>query len=147
MDDDQTAPSRIPEGDALTIEPCVAINLAQETMNFDRRYILSTQKLDHRTRFTVAGCWNKSLQLELLPRCYCENSGGPASARVMRQYYSSTYMQPFQVINILLAVGRVGNLLCGRPSYIIKKLSRHYQFHEISNFYPEYNSKEQYLRI
>ena len=32
------------------------------------------------TDFTIGGSWNKSLQLQQLQRCYCENWGNPASA-------------------------------------------------------------------
>ena len=35
----------------------------------------------------------------------------------MRRHYSITHTQLLHTINDLLAVGRVGNLLCGRPSY------------------------------
>ena len=34
------------------------------------------------------GCWNKSLHLQPLQRCYCENSGSPDSSYVMRCHYS-----------------------------------------------------------
>ena len=47
-----------PAGD--TVKPCVSIDLAQLTMNFDQRYALCTQKLNHRSHFTVGGCWIKS---------------------------------------------------------------------------------------
>ena len=67
----------------------------------------------------IRGNWNKSLHLQPLQRCYCENSGSSASACVMRRHYSITYTQSLHTINGLLAVGRVGNLLCGRPSYIV----------------------------
>ena len=92
--------------------------MAQLTMNFDRRYALCILKLYHRPHFTVGGCWNKSLHLKPLQRCYCENSGSTTSACIMRRHYSITYMQSLHSINGLLAVGRVGNLLCGRPSYL-----------------------------
>ena len=42
----------------------------------------------HRPHFTVGGSWNKSLRLQPLQRCYCENSGSLASACVMRRHYS-----------------------------------------------------------
>ena len=86
-------------------------------MNFDRRLALCIQKLYHRSHFVVGGSWNKSLRLQPLQRCYCENSVSPASAGVMRRHYSVTYMQAIHAINDLLAVGRVGNLLYGRPSH------------------------------
>ena len=69
--------------DVLTVEPCVAIDLAQLTMNFDRRYALRIQELYDRAHFTFGESWNKSLYLQPLQRCYCENSGSPASAHVM----------------------------------------------------------------
>ena len=48
-------------------------------MNFDRRYALCIQKLYHRPHFTVGGNWIKSLHLQPLQRCYCENSGSSRS--------------------------------------------------------------------
>ena len=72
-----------------TVEPCVAIDLAQLMMNFDRCYGLCIQKLYHRPHFTDGGCWNKS-QLQPLQRCYCENSGSSAIACVMRRCYYIT---------------------------------------------------------
>ena len=51
--------------------------------------------------------------------CHCEMSGSPASAYVMRLHYSVMYAQLLRAISGLIAVGRVGNLLCGRPSCII----------------------------
>ena len=60
------------------------------------------------------GSWNKSLHLQPLQRCYCENSGSPASACVMWRHYSITYTQSLHTVNGSLAVGRVRNLLCGR---------------------------------
>ena len=102
----------------MTVEPCVAIGLAQLSMNFDRRYALCIQKIYHRPHFTVGGSWNKSLNLRPLQRCYCENSGSPASACVMRRHYSITYIQSVHAIIGLIAVGLVGNLFCGHPSYI-----------------------------
>ena len=62
-----------------------------------------------------------SFHFQPLQRCYCENSGSPASACVIRRHYSITYTQSFHAINGLLAVGRVGILLCGRPLYITHK--------------------------
>ena len=62
----------------------------------------------------VGGSWKKSLHLQPLQWCYCENSGSPASACVMRRRYSITYKQSFHAIYGLLAAGRVGNLLCVR---------------------------------
>ena len=76
------------------------------------------QKLFRRSHLTVDGRWNKSLQFQPLQQCYCENSGSPASVCVMRRHYSITYTQSLHAINGLLAVGRVGNLLCGHPSSI-----------------------------
>ena len=85
--------------------------------NFDRDYSLCIQKLYHKSSFAVNGSWNKSLHIQPLQRCYCKNSGSPTSACVMRHNYSITYTQSLHAINGLLAVGRVENLLCGRPSY------------------------------
>ena len=51
--------------------------LAQLTMDLDWCYALHIQKLYHISHFTVGGCWNKSLHLQLLQRCYCENLGVP----------------------------------------------------------------------
>ena len=68
--------------------------------------------------YTVSGSWNKNLKLQPLQRRYCENSESRASVCVMRRRYSITYTQSLHIINGLLAVGRVGNLLCGRPSYM-----------------------------
>ena len=72
----------------LTVEPCVAIDLAKLTMYFDWRYSLYIQKLYHRPHLTLCGCCNKSLHLQPLQRCYCENSGSSASACVMGRHYS-----------------------------------------------------------
>ena len=77
------------------------------------------KKIFARPHFTVCWSWNKSLHLQSLQRSCCENSGSPASSYVMRRHHSTTYMQSLHTINGLLAVGLVGNLLCGRPSYIM----------------------------
>ena len=71
----------------------------------------------HRPHFTVGGNWTKSLHPQPLQRCYCENSGSPVSACVMRCHYSIMCMQSLHSINGLIVMGRVGNLLCGRPFY------------------------------
>ena len=86
-------------------------------MNFDWHYALCIQKLYHRQHFIVRGGWNKSLGLQPLERCYCENSGSPASACILRRHYSITYTQSVNAVNGLLTIGRVGNLLCERLSY------------------------------
>ena len=41
----------------------------------------------------------------------------------MRRHYFITYMQSLHAINGLLAVGQMGNLLCGRPSYYHSKMA------------------------
>ena len=69
--------------------------------------------------FTVRRAWVKSFHLQLLQECYCENSGSPTSASVMRHCYFIKCMQSLRAINGLLAVGQVGNLLCGRLSYVL----------------------------
>jgi hypothetical protein len=61
--------------------------------------------------------WNKSLHLQQLQRYYCENAGSTVSACAMLQHCSITYVQSLRAIYGLLAVGRVGNLLCGRATY------------------------------
>ena len=107
-----------PATDHLLAPDVKPIDLAQLTMNFDRRYALCIQKLYQRPHFTVDGSWNKSFHLQPLQRCYCVNSGSPASAYVMRHHYSITYYrQSLQAINGLVALGRVAKLLCGCPSY------------------------------
>ena len=83
-------------------------------MNFDRRYALCIQKLYLRPHLTVGGNWNKSLHLQPLQRCYCENSESLASECPMRRRYSITYTQSI----LAIPVGRVRNLLCGRPRMI-----------------------------
>ena len=88
----------------------VEIYLAQLTMNFDRRCI---EKLG--PHFTVYGCWNKSLHLQPLQLCYCENSESSVNACVMRRHYSITYMQSLYAINGLIPVGRVGKLTLWTP--------------------------------
>ena len=70
----------------MTVEPCVAIDVAQLTINFDRRYALCIQKLYHRLHLTVSRSWNKSLQLQQLQQCYCENSGSHTSAFIIRHH-------------------------------------------------------------
>ena len=67
---------------------------------------------------TVGGCWNKSLHLQPLQRCYYENSGGPDSECFMRRHYSMTCTLSLRTINGVIAVGQVGNLFYGRPSYV-----------------------------
>ena len=74
-----------------------------QELSIPRRFFLKNY---HRPHFTVGGKWNKSLHLQQLQRCYCESSGSPASAYVIRRHYSITYTQSLQVINGLLAVGR-----------------------------------------
>ena len=76
----------------LTVKPCVAIDLAQLTMNLDLRCTRCIQKLYHRPHFTVGWCWNKSLHLQPLQRCYFENSGSPASVSVIRRHYFIIYI-------------------------------------------------------
>ena len=76
----------------LTVEPCVAIDLAQLTMNFDRCYALCIQKRYHRPHFTLDGCRNNSLHRQPLQRCYCENS--------------MTYTEWLHAINGLITVRR-----------------------------------------
>jgi hypothetical protein len=93
------------------------IDPAQLTTNFNRRYALCIQKLYHWPHFTVSGSWNKSLHLQELQRCYCENAGSTISACSMLRHCSITYAQSLRAIYGLLAVGRVGNLLCGRATY------------------------------
>ena len=83
--------------------------LAQLTIKFDRRYALYIQILYHWLHFTVGGSCNKSLHLQPLQRCYCENSGSPASACIITQ--------SLHAINGLIAVGQMGNSFCWRPSY------------------------------
>ena len=100
------------------------IDLTQLTMNFDHRYNLCIQKLYHSTHFTVGGSWHKSLHLQPLQRCYCDNSGSPTSVSVMRRHYSMTCMQSLQTIKYLLAVGRMRNILCRRHFYTRFKNSR-----------------------
>ena len=59
-------------------------------------------KLYHRSNLIVGGSWNKSLNLQPLQRCYCENSGSSASACVMRRHCSITYSQSIHAVNGLL---------------------------------------------
>ena len=47
---------------------------------------LCIQNLHLRTHFIVGWSWDESLHLHPLERCYCENSGRPASVRVMRRH-------------------------------------------------------------
>ena len=42
----------------LTVQPYVAIDLAKQTINFDRLNALCIQKPYHRPQFTVGGCCN-----------------------------------------------------------------------------------------
>ena len=76
-----------------------------------------------RSDFTVGRCWYKSFHLQSLQRCYCVNSGSPASACVMWRHYSITYLQSLHTINGLIAVGWVGNLLCEPPRTTKSKYS------------------------
>ena len=48
VDDDLIPSSRTPARDVLIVEPCVAIDLVQLMMNFDRRCALCIQTLYHR---------------------------------------------------------------------------------------------------
>ena len=102
----------------LTVEPCVAVGLVQLTMNLDLRYDLCIQKLLSKTELHSRRVLEYEPPLQPLQRCYCDNSESLASACVMRHHYSITYMQSLHAINDLIAVGQVGNLLCGRISYI-----------------------------
>ena len=86
--------------------------------NFDRRCTLCIQKLYHRLHFTVGGCWNESLHLQPLQLWYCENSESPTSTCIVEHHYSITYMQLLHARNGLVAAEGMGNLLCGRSSYI-----------------------------
>ena len=118
----------------LIVEPCVAIDLAQLTMNFHRLYALYIQKLYHRPHCRVGGSRNKSLHLQPLQQCYYKNLGSPASACVMRRHYSITYTQSLDAINCLIAEGRVGNLLCGRPSLTSSGCSIYFHLYFIVPF-------------
>ena len=86
-------------------------------VNFDQCSALCIQKLDDRPYFTVGRRWNKSLNLQPLQRCSCENSEVPCAC-VMRRHYSVMHMQSLHTISGLLAVGQVGNLLCEHHSYV-----------------------------
>ena len=108
----------------LTFFRCLLMTMARLTMNFDRRYAVCVQKVYHRPHFTVGGRWNKSLHLQPLQRCYCKNSGSPASAFVIRRHFSIKYTQPLHGIIGLLSVGRVGNVLFRRSSYVITKVTK-----------------------
>jgi hypothetical protein len=44
------------------------------------RAVRCIQKLYHWPHFTVGGSWNKSLHLQQLQRCYCENAGSTVNA-------------------------------------------------------------------
>ena len=68
-------------------ENCRKRLLAWLMMNFDWRYVLCIQKLYHRPYFKVGRRWNKSLLLQPLQRCFCENTRSPASACVMQHHY------------------------------------------------------------
>ena len=94
-----STPSLTPARDVLTVKQYVAIDRAQLTKNFDRRYALCIQKLSHRPHFIVGGCWNTSLHVKPLQRCNSENSGSPARACVMRRQYSITYTQSIHTRN------------------------------------------------
>ena len=76
---------------------------------------------------TVGERWNRSLQIQPLQRCYCENYGSIAAACVMRRHYSITSMRSLHAINGLLAVERVGNLLCGHHIRLYFKKYKNYQ--------------------
>ena len=86
-------------------------------MNFDQSYALCIQK----TLSQTALHRRRELEYEPPPSTaatmLCETSGSPASSCVMRRHYSITYMESLHAINGLPAVGRFGNLICGRPSY------------------------------
>ena len=83
---------------------------------FRSRYAVCIQKLNHRSHFIVGGCKNMSLHLQ--PGNDVRTQLSSASSHVMSLHYFSKYMQSLQSINGLIAEGRVGNLLCGRPSQI-----------------------------
>ena len=67
----------------LLVHDVRPIDLAQLTINFDRCYALCIQDFYHRLHFTVGWNWNKSLRLQVLQRCYCENLGSPANACII----------------------------------------------------------------
>ena len=67
------------------------IDLAQLTMNFDLRYALCIRKVYNRPHFIVGGSWNKNIHLNR-----CNND-------------------TMRTLEVPLAVGQVGNLLCRLP--------------------------------
>ena len=67
------------------------IDLAQLTINFNRRYALCIQKLYNWSHFTRGGSWNRSVHLQPMQRSYWEHSGSFASACAMPGHYSITY--------------------------------------------------------
>ena len=67
---------------------------------------------------TVGGSWNKNFHPQPLQPCHYENSGNSGRAGILRPHYSMTYTQLVHARTGLLAVGRVGNLICGRSSYV-----------------------------
>ena len=99
----------------MTVEPCVAINLAKLTMNFDRRYALKN---------FITDCTSQSVRAGIRASIFnCSNE-----ATMKTEHASSLlikYTQSLHAMNGLIAVGQVGKLLCGRPSYYASKLTVH----------------------
>ena len=109
-----------PEMHHLLAHDVRSIDLSQLTMNFDRRYALSIQKLYHRSHFTVsAGTGIRASIVNCCNDATVRTRGSHASAFITRRYYSITYTQSLHAKNCLLALGGVRNLFCGGSSYFI----------------------------
>ena len=94
----------------------MAKDLAQLMMNFNLHCALCIQKLYHRLHFTVGGCWNKS---PIFNRC----SDATVRTREVLLVHASrdviTLSSTCSCFMQYSSVGRMGNLLCGRPLYYV----------------------------
>ena len=79
------------------------VDLSKLTMNFDRRYALCIDNFIIDSTLQSAGT---GIRAAIFNHC------------VMRRHYSIMYTQSLHAISGLIAVWRMGKLLCGRPSFM-----------------------------
>ena len=99
-------------------------------MNFDQCLFCALKNF-------ITDCISQStgtgIRVSIFNRCNdatVRTLGSPTSACVIRHHYSVTYTQSLHTINGLIAVRRVGNLLCGLPSNIGTMLFISFSLHQ-----------------
>ena len=96
-------------------------------MNFDWHYALWIQNFitDHTSQ--SAGTGIRASIFNRYKEATVKTRGRPTCACIMWRHYSVTCTRSLHAINGLLAVGWVGNLFCGFPSYIHAIFPSHFR--------------------